>query len=94
MMEYFGLPFVPQTDVWYNVMPPNKWRIAAMTTISVNMNEETLERLRSESKRRDTSVDELIDLGIRRMLIDHSEEVRRLTDEIIEEEGDLLRRLA
>ncbi len=65
-----------------------------MTTISVNMNEETLERLRSESKRRDTSVDELIDLGIRRMLIDHSEEVRRLTDEIIEEEGDLLRRLA
>ena len=65
-----------------------------MATISVNVSEELLKQLQSESARREATLDDLISLGIRRVLVDHNLEVRRLADEIIEEDKELLRRLA
>jgi len=65
-----------------------------MTKITVELDDEVAGRLESEAIRRDATVSELINLGVRRVLVDRIIDVDRLANEIISEEEELLRRLA
>lgn len=65
-----------------------------MSTISIELQDDVAERLRAEATRRETSVSELVSLGIRRVLAEQSEDVDTIARKIIKEEAELLRRLA
>ncbi len=65
-----------------------------MTRITIELDDDVAERLEAEAARRDSSVTDLIDLGVRRVLVDRRVDVNRLANEIITEEEELLRRLA
>jgi len=64
-----------------------------MTKITIEIEDELVGRLESEAAKRNTSIDELVGLGVRRVLVDRTEEVSRIANNIVTEEEGLLRRL-
>jgi hypothetical protein len=65
-----------------------------LTTISITLQDETARKLEIEATRRKLTVEELLARSAEELIETHAEKVRRISREVIQEEADLLRRLA
>ena len=73
---------------------PNAAGEFGMTTIAVSVDDEIAKRLKAEATRQSITVEELLSRQARQLVMSHEEKVRAIGRRIIDEESELLRRLA
>lgn len=65
-----------------------------MTALTIELQDELVERAQAEARRRNMTVEELAALGLKELLAKPDAEFERIARRIIEEDRELLRRLA